>query len=69
MTWPTTWDSLRAYRQKAPCGCRYRGVRVGHVIDVKVSPNRMQRCFRHMRVDAEQVRGELLEPLKGMFDA
>lgn len=68
MTWPTTWGSLRAYRQKAPCGCRYTTVVIGSVINIEVSPNRMQRCFRHMRATAEQVGEELLKPLKEIWD-
>ncbi len=69
MTWPITWDSLRTYRQRAPCGCRYTTINVGKVINIKISPNRMQRCFRHMDALPEQIGKELLKPLSGAWDA
>lgn len=71
MTWPTTWGSLRVYRNKAPCGCRY-AVMVDEeqrIVYVEASPNRMQRCFAHMREDGRKLATLIFEPLKGIFDA
>lgn len=71
VTWPTTWTSLRAYRNRAWCGCRY-AVMVDEnqrIVYVEPSPNRAQRCFLHMKASAEQTRAELLVPIAGIFDA
>jgi hypothetical protein len=69
VTWPTTLDSLLRYTDKAPCGCRYRSELAGDVISVEVSPNRMQRCLRHMKTGAVELEAEILSPLVGIWDA
>lgn len=68
MSWPTTWASLRRYTQKAPCGCRYRTVTLGPVIDIQISPNRAQRCFKHRGATKDEVAAELLFPLRDILD-
>ena len=59
MTWPASWYSLRAYRDKSPCGCRYN--LTGEI--VAVSPNRMQRCYRHMKSSGREVREDVRREL------
>ncbi len=56
MTWPAPWLSLRAYRLRAPCGCRYN-LTGGDT--VAVSKWRMQRCFRHMKSNSDEVRADV----------
>lgn len=70
MTWPTTLAAALPYNNhRAPCGCRYCVTMTDDEFTVHVSPNRFQRCFRHMKVPDGDVVAELLEPLRGVWDA
>lgn len=74
--WPITdpIEAVQQYNTRAECGCWYKvsaWTLVGAVneqarvdVDINISPYRMQRCFRHMKIGDEEVVDGIVEEMK-----